>query len=541
MKSDAARLSDSDLVFRARSGDTQAYGLLVTRYQGHVYGLAYSLVGNWAEAQDITQEAFIRAYMNLDQLRDGERFAAWLRRVAFGVTMNWLKAFRPGLFQKAGDLSDLEDLGIEDFQPGPDTQMEKREMADAVLKAITSLPPKYRIPLTMFHLDGLSYQKVADFLDIPLGTAKSLIHRAREKLKPTLSAHLAEEVMPVVQEVFDEHKLPNEFGGKVIRGVEALVRANQGANSVIRTLVVALKTAGEEVSYEFLMGVSGAAFRIQFAEPDWCPSSPHACCGFDCFATAVAAINYDVVAHSCNPDDAQSMAEIRRAIMKSINKGIPVLFGREEQGLLVGYQNGGKDLLGHSYWDWHKKDGLVPMNGWPWGFGVLVKKKTPPDRRVCVLRSLELAVTLARTPAFGNYASGFAAYQAWIADLNDSPKFGKQDEKGQRRVLQANAHIYMSLMDARAAAASYLHQIAADLPGAFNHLASAAERYGQVVSKLKEAQENAPWPRQLRAPSDWTEAMRHAQAAALTDALALETESVRDVAHALAKLGETTT
>ena len=202
---------DAQLVARALEGDHDAYSTLVARYQGHVYGLAYSLVDDWAEAQDLAQETFIRAYVNLDQLRDPERFAAWLRRVAFSVSMNWLKSFRPELFRQLVGRVDLEALEIPDFLPGPVEVLEKRELAEAVRRAIASLPPKYRLPLAMFHLDGLSYQRVADFLDIPLGIAKVLIHRARRKLKALLPAYVTAEVTPMVQEVFDEHKLPPEF------------------------------------------------------------------------------------------------------------------------------------------------------------------------------------------------------------------------------------------------------------------------------------------------------------------------------------------
>lgn len=208
--------SDAELVTRTRAGDKDAYRELVARYQGHVYGLAYSVLDNWADAQDMAQEAFIRAYCNLDQLRDAGRFAAWLRRVTFSVTMNWLKTFRPKLFEQLGSLDDLDSLDIPDFAPGPSELAEKRDLADAVLQAIASLPPKYRVPLTMFHLDGLSYQKVADFLDIPMGTVQSLIHRAREKLKPALAAYAGEGVSSMVKEVFDEHKLSAEFREQVL-------------------------------------------------------------------------------------------------------------------------------------------------------------------------------------------------------------------------------------------------------------------------------------------------------------------------------------
>ncbi|MHC4715876.1 MAG: RNA polymerase sigma factor [Planctomycetota bacterium] len=211
---DTCERADAELVELTRGGQQEAYKELIGRYQGHVYGLAYSLVNNWAEAQDIAQETFIRAYTNLDQIRRPERFAAWLRRVAFGVSMNWLRSFRPGLFEQLDGRVDLDHLEIPDFQPDPPAVAERRELANAVLAAIASLPARYRVPLTMFHLDGLSYQKVADFLDIPLGTVKGLIHRARAKLKATLAA--SEQAVPEgIQEVLSEYKLPPEFSREV--------------------------------------------------------------------------------------------------------------------------------------------------------------------------------------------------------------------------------------------------------------------------------------------------------------------------------------
>ncbi len=213
--------TDAQLVESTRQGHPEAYGELVARYQGHVYGLAYSLVGNWAEAQDVAQETFVRAYTNLDQLQDPPA----LRRLAapgdFSVTLNWIRAYRPALFQQLGDL-DLEGLELPDFEPGPQEVVERRELAEVVLRAVSALPAKYRVPITMFHLDGLSYQKVADFLDIPLGTAKTLIHRTRAKLREALAPYVLEEITPMMQEVFDEHKLPAEFASKVLENVPAL-------------------------------------------------------------------------------------------------------------------------------------------------------------------------------------------------------------------------------------------------------------------------------------------------------------------------------
>ncbi len=203
------------------TGDTAAFGELVKRYQGHVYGLAYSILRDWAEAQDMAQETFIRAYVNLGTLRDHDKFPAWLRRIAFSTCMDWLKTFRPEFYRSLGEPKDVSELDLADAKHvPPPAAAEKNEMSGIVLEAISHLPAKYRIPITMFHLDGLSYERVAEFLDVPLGTAKSLIHYAKKMLKPALEA-VAPEVAPVVQEVFKEHKLSEDFPKKVAQFIKA--------------------------------------------------------------------------------------------------------------------------------------------------------------------------------------------------------------------------------------------------------------------------------------------------------------------------------
>src|SRR3954471_2713638 len=104
--------TDAELVQRVlHSGDADAYGQLVRRDQGHVYGLAYSLLGDWSEAQDMAQETFIRAYTNLGQLREPAKFPSWLRRVAFGTCMDWLKTFRPELWRSLSEPLSEDALG----------------------------------------------------------------------------------------------------------------------------------------------------------------------------------------------------------------------------------------------------------------------------------------------------------------------------------------------------------------------------------------------------------------------------------------------
>src|SRR5438552_9277855 len=92
--------TDADLVRSVLArNDRASYGKLVERYQRRVYALCYSLVADWAEAQDLAQESFVRAWMDLAKLRDPARFGPWLRRVAFGTCRDWLRSFRPELYR----------------------------------------------------------------------------------------------------------------------------------------------------------------------------------------------------------------------------------------------------------------------------------------------------------------------------------------------------------------------------------------------------------------------------------------------------------
>jgi len=342
---DVTDSTDEQLVSLARSGDRDAYGALVARYQGHVYGLAYSLVGRWADAQDIAQETFIRAYLNLEQLREPARFPAWLRRVAFSVAMRWMRTFRPALFEQLDGRVDLDVLEIPDFKPGPAEVVEKRELADAVQHALASLPPKYRVPLTMFHLDGLSVQKVADFLDIPLGSAKSLIHRARRKLKAALASYVAEEVTPMVEEVFDEHKLPPEFAEKVLAEVSADFRRYtsdlESHQIVMGTIVypqpcvylvthlLEMQAAGwTDADFDTIAAVSGASALFGYQHGTYMPKYANLLIDMDGRIAEATGFGYEWVGFQ----DAEGAWAV---VKESVDAGRPVK-GMHFENLLIG-------------------------------------------------------------------------------------------------------------------------------------------------------------------------------------------------------------
>jgi RNA polymerase sigma-70 factor (ECF subfamily) len=208
---ESTRLEDTVLVEQAKNGNTDAFGQLVQRYQSAVYGVAFNLVRNFADAQDLTQEAFLEAYKVLPTLQNPERFAPWL----FSITQNrckmWLRRKKPNVIEIHFD-SDSSDLECQlDPNPTPDREIIRNETYRAVMQAIEKLPEKNRLVLTMYYLDGLSYQEIATFLDVSVSTVQSRLQRARGQLR--------EEILEMATDLFDEYKLKEDFSQKVIHKI----------------------------------------------------------------------------------------------------------------------------------------------------------------------------------------------------------------------------------------------------------------------------------------------------------------------------------
>jgi RNA polymerase sigma factor (sigma-70 family) len=198
--------SDAELVNAARAGNRQAFGDLVNRYQRQIYGLACILLGDRSEAEDIAQETFLRAWLNFDLLSDPRKFGPWVRRIVFGVSIDWLRAFRPDLYRLADHETELTLFATSASSESALQAMESIELRQKVWQAISTLPPRYRVPLTMFHMDGLSHRKVAEAIGVTEGTARSLVTRARQRLEPLL-VNYAAEVLPALQDVLKEQDL----------------------------------------------------------------------------------------------------------------------------------------------------------------------------------------------------------------------------------------------------------------------------------------------------------------------------------------------
>jgi len=194
-----ARKSVEDLVDEARAGSLDARDELVRRYFRETAAIAGALLNDPTEAEDLAQEAFIRAFRNLDLLMDPSRFGAWLRRIVVGVSIDWLRAFRPSLYRGWSDVDDL-DVVSRDLSPLDLTL--RAEIVERVRAAIDRLPPRYRVPIRLYHLDGLSHARIGEALDIPVGTVRSLVARARMKLAALLPEYATE--AREVDDLFEE-------------------------------------------------------------------------------------------------------------------------------------------------------------------------------------------------------------------------------------------------------------------------------------------------------------------------------------------------
>ena len=173
--------SDSDLLQRCRAGDQPAWRELVARHTRRVFNLAYRFVGRVDEAEDLTQEVFIKVYQSLDRYRQVEgSFTTWLTTVARNQVIDNYRRRRE---EKRRRLDDPEILDVmASPEEGPLRGLEREERVEFVRRGLRALPADLREPLILCDLQGLPYQEVAGILQLPLGTVKSRINRGRLEL-----------------------------------------------------------------------------------------------------------------------------------------------------------------------------------------------------------------------------------------------------------------------------------------------------------------------------------------------------------------------
>ncbi len=177
--------TDADLVPRCRAGDEVAWRELVTRHTRKVFGLAYRFTGRVDEAEDLTQEVFVKVYQTLGRYRESEGpFGGWLMAVARNHVIDHYRRGRQERLRRATDPAILESIPAR--QEHPVAGLEREERKRLVHSGLRALPLDLRLPLILCDLSGMPYEEIASELGIPLGTVKSRINRARLELAKRL-------------------------------------------------------------------------------------------------------------------------------------------------------------------------------------------------------------------------------------------------------------------------------------------------------------------------------------------------------------------
>jgi len=179
-------VDETNLVFCAQQGDRQAYGELVIMYRESVVGVVYRMCGDAQVAEDAAQEAFIRAWQHIRRYQPRASFRSWVYRIAVNAALDVLRREKPS--------ADIEAVPLAVTDAGPLAAVEAQERAQAVQQAVLGLPPASRTVLILREYQGLSYQEIADALDIPSGTVMSRLNYARKHLQQTLARYLEEPV-----------------------------------------------------------------------------------------------------------------------------------------------------------------------------------------------------------------------------------------------------------------------------------------------------------------------------------------------------------
>ncbi len=186
-------VTDKVLVERVRSGDKQAFNLLVAKYQFKIQNLVSRFIKDRAEQEDVTQEAFIKAYRAIGNFRGESAFYTWLYRIAVNTAKNQLVGAGRRPPQQDVDIDEGGAVGFADGlteMNSPEAILQNDELVQTIRHAIAELPEELRQAITLREFDGLSYEEISEVMECPIGTVRSRIFRAREAIEQAMDIPL---------------------------------------------------------------------------------------------------------------------------------------------------------------------------------------------------------------------------------------------------------------------------------------------------------------------------------------------------------------
>jgi RNA polymerase sigma-70 factor (ECF subfamily) len=188
------------LVDACRAGNTEAFGVLVRRYEGRLYPTAYRLTGSAEDALDLLQDAFLRAYEKLDRFHGESSFYTWVYRIAVNLALSGRRRKKSSARLNGSSLDPPDTI----HECDPSLRLERDERARTIQEALDALAPDHRAVVVMKEYDGLRYEEIGAILGVPVGTVRSRLHRARCELRERLHA-LVDEDQPARHAATDHH------------------------------------------------------------------------------------------------------------------------------------------------------------------------------------------------------------------------------------------------------------------------------------------------------------------------------------------------
>src|SRR5437016_5172145 len=189
---------EMQLVRRAKRGDDAAFEELVRRYDRNVFRIAQHITQNREDAEDVVQDAFLKAYTNLNQFQGQSKFYTWLVRIAVNEALMKLRRRRPermvSLDEDVKTEEDSVPREVADWSPNPEQQYNQAELKEILTKTIQGLPPSFRTVFVLRDVEGLSTEETADALDLSIPAVKSRLLRARLQLRERLSRYFQKRV-----------------------------------------------------------------------------------------------------------------------------------------------------------------------------------------------------------------------------------------------------------------------------------------------------------------------------------------------------------
>lgn len=179
-------ISDADYVQKLQSGQTNAFEALIRRHEKTIFNLVYRMLGDYDEAAETSQEVFLSAYRAIGTFRGDANFSTWLYRIALNHASTRRKSLNLR-HQRNVSIDNTEPM--RDPQPGPAESLEKKEIRDTVQRALSTLSEDDAAVILLRDLQDIPYDEVALVLDVPVGTVKSRLHRARQALKSELASY----------------------------------------------------------------------------------------------------------------------------------------------------------------------------------------------------------------------------------------------------------------------------------------------------------------------------------------------------------------